>query len=84
MCIFGISISLGKGYASAEKIKELNCAEDNINESDMTSWKRGFIMSNTILEAKSITKKFDERNVLNEVSLSVEKGQYQIHLLWEW
>ena len=42
----------------------------------MTSWKRGFIMSNTILEAKSITKKFDERNVLNEVSLSVEKGHF--------
>ena len=33
-------------------------------------------MGSVILEAKSVTKKFDERNVLNEVSLSVEKGHF--------
>ena len=32
------------------------------------------VMGSVILEAKSVTKKFDERNVLNEVSLSVEKS----------
>ena len=34
------------------------------------------VMGSVILEAKSVTKKFDERNVLNEVSLSVEKGHF--------
>ncbi|MBQ4220023.1 MAG: ABC transporter ATP-binding protein [Butyrivibrio sp.] len=33
-------------------------------------------MGSVILEAKSVTKKFDERNVLNEVSLSVERGHF--------
>ena len=41
-----------------------------------TVGKEETVMGSVILEAKSVTKKFDERNVLNEVSLSVEKGHF--------